>query len=222
MTTPGSRPVYTSTAEGFRGAREIAALRPAAPVKPRMRSKPRREPMGRSLTFFCSNPQCDHATWAPQEQARHMAREFWEVTQALIRLAPDSSEATRLAGGFVLRDLTDEQVRRANSTVNTKRRRGEPITVVEQLWAREYTRRSQNRTLALLPGDNKCRRGHEFTPENTITRPNGSRTCRTCNSDGMRRRSRAKYWGDAEFRERERKRSRDRARERRAKASDAI
>jgi late competence protein required for DNA uptake (superfamily II DNA/RNA helicase) len=26
-----------------------------------------------------------------------------------------------------------------------------------------------------------CKRGHEFTPENTISRSNGSRACRTCN-----------------------------------------
>lgn len=25
-----------------------------------------------------------------------------------------------------------------------------------------------------------CKHGHEYTPENTISRPNGSRTCRTC------------------------------------------
>ncbi|WP_393916337.1 HNH endonuclease [Halostreptopolyspora alba] len=31
-----------------------------------------------------------------------------------------------------------------------------------------------------------CRRGHAFTPENTITRSNGARKCRTCQRDRRR------------------------------------
>jgi len=28
-----------------------------------------------------------------------------------------------------------------------------------------------------------CERGHEFTPDNTLTRPNGSRRCRVCHNE---------------------------------------
>lgn len=33
-----------------------------------------------------------------------------------------------------------------------------------------------------------CKRGHEFTPANTIRRPKGNRECRTCSYDAKRRR----------------------------------
>lgn len=33
-----------------------------------------------------------------------------------------------------------------------------------------------------------CKRGHEFTPENTYVAPSGSRKCRTCRSAASRRR----------------------------------
>jgi hypothetical protein len=33
-----------------------------------------------------------------------------------------------------------------------------------------------------------CKWGHEFTPENTAIRPQGGRTCRTCERDKVRRR----------------------------------
>jgi len=33
---------------------------------------------------------------------------------------------------------------------------------------------------AILVSMNRCPKGHEFTEENTITRPNGKRECRTC------------------------------------------
>lgn len=32
----------------------------------------------------------------------------------------------------------------------------------------------------------ECERGHEFTPENTLTRPNGTRHCRACHRDRER------------------------------------
>lgn len=37
-----------------------------------------------------------------------------------------------------------------------------------------------------------CKRGHEFTPENTSTTPQGWRVCRECHNDKMRRRQ--KQW----------------------------
>jgi hypothetical protein len=36
-----------------------------------------------------------------------------------------------------------------------------------------------------------CLRGHEFTPENTTIRSNGTRLCRTCRADWLRRRKEA-------------------------------
>ena len=35
---------------------------------------------------------------------------------------------------------------------------------------------------------NECRRGHQFTPENTYIEKRGGRNCRTCQRDKMRRR----------------------------------
>ena len=32
-----------------------------------------------------------------------------------------------------------------------------------------------------------CKRGHEFTPENTYTKPNGHRVCKTCRLEAQRR-----------------------------------
>src|SRR5258708_24187916 len=81
-----------------------AAIDGTLAPKARRGRPPRRDAGARSLTFFCSNPQCDHTTWAAAEQARHMAREFWDLAQALVRLAPESPEAIKLTGGVILRD----------------------------------------------------------------------------------------------------------------------
>jgi hypothetical protein len=35
-------------------------------------------------------------------------------------------------------------------------------------------------------GRTHCHRGHEFTPENTTTRPNGARLCKTCRAEWFR------------------------------------
>lgn len=51
---------------------------------------------------------------------------------------------------------------------------------LEPVTAEENVRRATARRAA-------CRRGHPFTPENTITRPRG-RECRTCRNEGKRRR----------------------------------
>jgi HNH endonuclease len=37
----------------------------------------------------------------------------------------------------------------------------------------------------------QCKRGHQFTPENTYLRPGGGRRCRRCQADIMARRRRA-------------------------------
>lgn len=39
-----------------------------------------------------------------------------------------------------------------------------------------------------------CNHGHEFTPENTYYRDNGSRKCLTCHSDRERQRWRINHW----------------------------
>lgn len=190
-----SIPRYTSTAEGFRDAKEIAALRPMAEPKPRAPRKARREPMARSRTFFCSNPQCDHDTWSPVEQAQHMAREFWQVAQALVRLAPESPEALKLTGGVILRDLTDDECRKFNAEWNRDLRADRPSSTIVYLGYYEYTRRQQNGLLsrAVKPVRHvdpagKCRNGHLYTPENTRIE-DGSRCCLTCKRASQARRN---------------------------------
>jgi hypothetical protein len=85
-----------------------------------------------------------------------------------------------------------------------------------------------------------CKRGHEFTPENTYVSPGGKRSCRTCNYDRNRRWDKAhpgystryvrKYREDPVKRELDRERSRrwkdenreaNRARDRRYRAMKA-
>lgn len=39
-----------------------------------------------------------------------------------------------------------------------------------------------------------CQRGHAFTPENTMIKPNGCRLCRQCRRDRERGRRDAAYW----------------------------
>ena len=120
--------------------------------KPRRARKPPREPMARSLTFFCSNPRCDHATWSPQDQARHMAGEYWNLAKAVVRLAPDSPEALALTGGRLLNDLTDGECRVAAATYRQHQRRGDLGSLSPQvrLWFNEFQRRCQAGTIAPL------------------------------------------------------------------------
>ncbi|MGJ5849729.1 HNH endonuclease signature motif containing protein [Streptomyces stelliscabiei] len=56
----------------------------------------------------------------------------------------------------------------------------EPVTQAENI------RRGMTPT-AIAVRTNRCGRGHEFTPENTITRRNGKRQCRACENAAQRR-----------------------------------
>lgn len=202
----------TGETTGF--ARQISAVSPlegdaldgSPRPKPKRQVQRREYDLDRSLTYFCSNPQCDHATWAPAEQARHMAQEFWEVAQELVRLAPDSLIALKLTGGVILRDLTDDQCRRAATDYARYFNRKLPVPVDVRLRAYEYKRRSGDGELESLDRSEwaprarpeKCKRGHEFTPENTCPLPGGRRACRTCRREAGSRR----YREDPEYRER--------------------
>ena len=48
-------------------------------------------------------------------------------------------------------------------------------------------RARKGRTKNGKEGTTRCKRGHEFTPENTVTYSNGQRTCRTCRDERMAR-----------------------------------
>jgi HNH endonuclease len=48
--------------------------------------------------------------------------------------------------------------------------------------------RAQSNAKAALKGRTHCIHGHEFTPENTITRKHDHRNCRKCKSDEQKRR----------------------------------
>ena len=202
----------TSSATRTLDERDLAALRPAAAGPGKRRRPQRREPQDRSLTFFCSNPQCDHKTWAPARQAQHMAREFWEVAKALVRLAPDSPEALRLTGGVILADLTDDECRAAHAAYQRLRRadagvvNGRPVeqmTTPVYLAYLEYGRRVHDGILA--PAGQRAGRvprtecpacGAEWSEENTYQRKDGRQGCRRCrrktDAAAQQRRRRAK------------------------------
>jgi hypothetical protein len=48
-----------------------------------------------------------------------------------------------------------------------------------------------SRPLTTSFGPNHCRRGHEFTPENTVAKSNGHRQCRACHRTAQQRRAAA-------------------------------
>lgn len=49
-------------------------------------------------------------------------------------------------------------------------------------------RATKGRTITPTMNLTHCKRGHEFTKENTIIRNTGTRLCRTCNNNSARRR----------------------------------
>ncbi len=135
-----------------------------------------RPKLGRShRKFGCRNPQCDHETWAPEEYAKHMGREFWWAVQALLRLAPDSPEAVELGGGVKLADLTDDECRAAASEYAYLRSKDLTISPVIRARASEYDRRLRYGTLTFarqmrrretVGADKACGScGHLFTPK---------------------------------------------------------
>lgn len=156
--------------------------------KPRTARKPRREPLARSLTFFCSNPQCDHDTWSPYEQARHMAMEFWEVAQALIRLAPDSREALKLTGGVILNELTDDECREGLRDYQRAMRAGEEPGMIARLKTWEHQRRDREGTLTPPAPRERCRNGHLKAENLVVVNLDGKRECRACRNERQRAR----------------------------------
>jgi hypothetical protein len=56
----------------------------------------------------------------------------------------------------------------------------------------EWCERTRAALLADYAPVTECKRGHAFTPENTVTKPNGNRTCRTCKRAAARARYRRK------------------------------
>lgn len=194
--------------------------------KTRRPRKPAREPMDRSHTFFCSNPQCDHATWAPADQARHMAQEFWEVAKALVELAPDSPQAFKLTGGVILKDLTDDELRAAKTEESRIRReRGgtwsrDDMPIQLRLRVNEYSRRWKWGELSepvapvrRQPPKTHCKRGHPLSGDNLINKSDGSRWCRECKRQWQRDRM-----ADPEHRARVNEQARIRAQSPEAKA----
>jgi hypothetical protein len=134
--------------------------------KLRRERKPPRAPVDGSLSFFCSksffcsNPQCEHGTWSPAEQARHMGREFWEAARALVRLAPESPEALKLTGDVILKDLTDDECREADRLRALHRRRGEPVPLRLRLIYGEHKRREHAGAVRpLTPSERGARTG---------------------------------------------------------------
>lgn len=63
----------------------------------------------------------------------------------------------------------------------------EPVTV------RENTMRSPINFAAVNARKTHCPAGHEYTPENTRVSPKGSRECRECNRERLRRTYPARY-----------------------------
>ena len=77
--------------------------------------------------------------------------------------------------------------RRGWAVAEISKRRGEAISAAK---------RGRNRT--------HCKKGHEFTPENTMTDIHGMRRCRTCRVEWRRKRLKERYATDPDYREKQR------------------
>ena len=79
--------------------------------------------------------------------------------------------------GPIPEGLTLDHLCRVTNCVNPEHL--DPCTMAENI--RRGTKASQTH----------CKRGHEFTEENTVIKSNGTRRCRTCHNDQQRDRYRA-------------------------------
>lgn len=168
-----------SSSERTLDAKQLAVMRPAKQNTPRPR-KPRRQPVDRSLRFFCSNPQCDHQTWSERGQAVHMAREFDWAARALMKLAPDSNEALKLTGGIILRDLTDEECRAASAEHRVRSVNGEEIPGRIRIIVNEYQRRLRAGTIAPAVIEVQATCGEVPEGEEVYVTRYGRRCCGKC------------------------------------------
>jgi DNA-binding transcriptional regulator YiaG len=139
--------------------------------KARRQSAERRKPLDRQDRFFCSNKNCDHETFSAEDQAKHMAGEFWKVVKTLVRLAPESLEALKLTGGVILTDLTADQCRDACAEVDRFRRRGEKVPLQVRLRYNEYMRRMAAGTMPIRTKEEiqaRYRARHPGKPERIV------------------------------------------------------
>ena len=160
--------------------------------KPKRIRQRRREPMDRHQTFFCRNANCDHATWSPIDQARHMHREFIWALEALVLRAPESQEALLLTGGVILAELTDDDCRAAHAEYAKLQRDGVPVLEIPnelRLRKSEYNRRLHAGILTPAIGHTRraplketCSKGHELSGDNLVIWGE-NRCCRQCKRD---------------------------------------
>lgn len=60
--------------------------------------------------------------------------------------------------------------------------------------AENTSRARKGKSLPPRPRSTHCKRGHEYTTDNTLPRPGGRRECKACNNHYQRERWREKHW----------------------------
>lgn len=88
-------------------------------------------------------------------------------------------EAYEAVNGQIAPGLTIDHLCRVRKCVNPAH--------LEAVTQRENTLRSPIAVAAINARKTHCKRGHEFTPENTYTPRSGARICRACRKDYQRR-----------------------------------